>query len=403
MSLRAARNEDSLHALIDVSRSMQHNREEAVMRRRQFAIAAIAAMLGAGLAAPVSAQTDYGKPGGPVKLVVGYQPYYTQSWSGVVMRGKKFYEKYLPKGSDVEFQIGLQGAIIVNNMLAGKQNIGYMGDMPAIVSTTKTEVADVRLVANLGLGFDQCNIFLARNDAPKFQDATQALRWLDGKSVAVPKGSCTDRYAQATFKKLKINPKEYLNQNIEVITSNFRAGKIDAAVIWEPTASRLVQEGLARRIASGSSVEENDGGFLAMRADLIKQRPDVVKAWLEAELDAQLFIADPKNSAEVVKMAKEQTTGFNERVLWYSLYGKYDEKTGGHAVRTYMHYAFTPQARELITRAAAFLHSVKSINVDKLRPEAIESKWTEDILKERGLKAPIGEVKALPDSQAPKG
>lgn len=372
------------------------------MRRRQFAIAAVAALLGAGLAAPVAAQTSYGKPGTPVKLVVGYQPYYTQSWSGVVMRGKKFYEKYLPKGSEVEFQIGLQGAIIVNNMLAGKQNIGYMGDMPAIVSTTKTEVADVRLVANLGLGYDQCNIFLARNDAPKFQDATQALRWLDGKSVAVPKGSCTDRYAQATFKKLNVTPREYLNQNIEVITSNFRAGKIDAAVIWEPTASRLVQEGLARRIASGSSVQENDGGFLAMRADLMAQRPDVVKAWLEAELDAQLFIADPKNSAEVVKMAKAQTTGFNERVLWYSLYGSYDPKAGGHPVRNFMHYTFTPEARELISRAATFLHSVKSINVPRLRPEAIESKWTEDILKARGLKAPIGEVKALPDSQAPK-
>ena len=93
------------------------------------------------------AQDDYGKPGGPVKLTVGYQPYYTQSWSGVVMRGKKFYEKYLPPGSQIEFQIGLQGAIIVNNMLAGKQSIGYMGDMPAIVSTTKTETADIRLVA----------------------------------------------------------------------------------------------------------------------------------------------------------------------------------------------------------------------------------------------------------------
>ena len=62
-----------------------------------------------------AAQKDYGKPGEPVKLVVGYQPYYTESWSGVIMRGKKFYEKYLPKGSTVEFQIGLQGAIIVNN------------------------------------------------------------------------------------------------------------------------------------------------------------------------------------------------------------------------------------------------------------------------------------------------
>ena len=370
------------------------------MHRRQFAAAAVAALLGVGIALPAAAQ--YGKPGEPVKLVVGYQPYYTQSWSGLVMRGKKFYEKYLPKGSEVEFQIGLQGAIIVNNMLAGKQHIGYMGDMPAIVSTTKTEVADIRLVANLGLGYDQCNIFLARTDAPKFANATEALKWLDGKVVAVPKGSCTDRYAQATFKKLNVNPKEYLNQNIEVITSNFRAGKIDAAVIWEPTASRLVQEGLARRVASGASVQENDGGFLAMRYDLMQARPDVVKAWLNAELDAQLFVADPKNAGEIIKMAKEQTTGFPERVLWYSLYGTYDPNAGGHPTRNYLHYTFTPDTRELITRAATFLHSVKSINVDKIRPEAIDAKWTEEILKERKLKAPIGEVKALPDAQAPK-
>ncbi len=373
------------------------------MKRRQFTATAIATLLGACMALPaLAADIDYGKPGTPVKLVVGYQPYYTQSWSGLVMRGKKFYEKYLPKGSEVEFQIGLQGAIIVNNMLAGKQNIGYMGDMPAIVSTTKQDVADIRLVGVLGLGYDQCNIFLASNDAPKFTDAAQALKWLDGKTVAVPKGSCTDRYAQATFKKVNVTPKEYLNQNIEVITSNFRAGKIDAAVIWEPTASRLVQEGLARRIASGASVQENDGGFLAMREDLIKQRPDVVKGWLQAELDAQLFIADAKNAAEVIKMAKEQTTGFSERVLWYSLYGSYDANAGGQQVRNQLHFGFTPEARELINRASAFLFSIKSINVEKLRPEAIESKWTEDILKERGLKAPIGEVRAQPESNAPK-
>src|SRR5439155_1012330 len=181
-----------------------------------------------------------------------------------------------------------------------------------------------------------------------------------------------------------IQPKEYLNQNIEVITSNFRAGKLDAAVMWEPTTSRLVGDGLARLIATGKSVQENDGGLLGMRADLIKQRPDVVKAWLQAELDAQLFIADPKNASEVIKMAKEQTTGFSEKVLWNSLYGRYPDVAGGGDTRNIMHYTFTPEARELISRAAAFLHSIKSINVDKVRPEAIESKWTEDILRERG-------------------
>jgi NitT/TauT family transport system substrate-binding protein len=369
------------------------------MNRRHFTAAAVAALFSTWAFA---ADIDYGKQGAPVNLVVGYQPYYTQAWSGVVMRGKKFYEKYLPKGSNVEFQIGLQGAIIVNNMLAGKQHIGYMGDMPSIVSTTKTEVADVRLVANLGLAYDQCNAFLVRNDAPQFKSDQEAIKWLHGKTVAVPKGSCTDRFAQAVFKKSGIQPKEYLNQNIEVITSNFRAGKLDAAVMWEPTTSRLVGEGLARLVATGKSVQENDGGFLAMRADLIKARPDVVKAWLQAELDAQLFIADAKNSAEVVKMAKEQTTGFSEKVLWTSLYGRHPDTAGGGEMRNMMHYSFTPEARELISRAAAFLHSIKSINTDKIRPEAIESKWTEEILKERGLKAPIGEVKALPAAQAPK-
>src|SRR5262249_59927017 len=117
-----------------------------LMHRRHVAAAAVAVLFGASVSvAAFGGEMDYGKPGTPVKLVVGYQPYYTQSWSGVVMRGKKFYEKYLPKGSRVEFQIGLQGAIIVNNMLAGNQHIGYLGDMPSIVATTKTEIAAVRL------------------------------------------------------------------------------------------------------------------------------------------------------------------------------------------------------------------------------------------------------------------
>ena len=362
------------------------------------AMMAAVVLVAGGLTTARAADLEYGKPGQPVQLVVGYQPYYAQSWSGVVMRSKELWKKYLPPGSTVEFQIGLQGAIIVNQMLAGKQHIGYMGDMPAIVATTKQEVADVRLVAMLGLGHDQCNIFLARKDAPQFTDPRQAIKWLDGKQVAVPKGSCTDRFAQAVFKKEKIQPAAYLNQNIEVITSGFRAGKLDAAVIWEPTASRLVDEGLARRIASGTSVSENDAGILAMRHDLIKQRPDVVKGWLNAEIDAQLFAADPKNALEVARMVAQQTTGFTEKVLWMALYGQYPASQGGDLVRNSYEFAFTPASRELIGRATSFLHSVKSINVDKLRAEAIMPEFGEQILRERGLKAPIAVINAMPAS-----
>ena len=120
-------------------------------------------------------------------------------------------------------------------MIAGKQHIGYMGDMPAIISTTKNDITDIRIVGTLGMGQDLCNILLARKDAPDFKDAKAAIQWLNGKQIAVPQGACTDRFTRALFKKEKVTPGAYLNQNIEVITSGFRAGKLDAAAIWEST------------------------------------------------------------------------------------------------------------------------------------------------------------------------
>ena len=52
-----------------------------------------AAMLVMGLAAAGSVNTanaaeiDFGNVGDPIDLVIGYQPYYTEAWSGVVMKG----------------------------------------------------------------------------------------------------------------------------------------------------------------------------------------------------------------------------------------------------------------------------------------------------------------------------
>jgi NitT/TauT family transport system substrate-binding protein len=361
------------------------------------ASAGLAIIVMTALPAGAQATKDYGKPGTPINLVIGYQPYYTESWSGLIMRGQKFYEKYLPKGSSVSFQIGLQGAIIVNGMLAGKVDVGYVGDMPAIVATSHANIRDLRLVSVLGLGYDQCNIFLVRNSAPQFKSPDDAIKWLNGKTVAVPKGSCTDRFAQAVFKRFNIEPSEYLNQSIEVITSGFRAGKLDAAVIWEPTASLIVANKLARRVASGASVGERDGGFMVMPEALIQQRPDVVKDWLEAELDSELYFADSKNDMSVAKMAAEQTTGFPQKVLWASAFGTIPKSAGGTDTRIVLAYGFTPDAMGLIHKASKFLHEIKSISAE-VRPDAVQPQFTAAILKARGLTTPIGEVKALPDS-----
>ena len=103
------------------------------------------------LSQSVFAEVGFGKPGEPVNLVVGYQPYYTESWSGVVINGKKLWKKHLPSGSKVDFEIGLQGSVIVGKMLGEKNHIGYMGDMPSIVASMREKQVDLRMISVLGL------------------------------------------------------------------------------------------------------------------------------------------------------------------------------------------------------------------------------------------------------------
>ncbi|MDP1791465.1 MAG: nitrate ABC transporter substrate-binding protein, partial [Methylibium sp.] len=122
------------------------------------------------------------------------------------------------------------------------------------------------------------------------------------------------------------------------------------------------------------------------------------KAWLNAELDAQLFLADPKNAMEVAAMAAQQATGFSEKMLWSSLYGQYPAEVGGIPVRMQLPFTLTPEVVAQIGQSAAFLFSIKSINVEKLRAEALMNDMAAQVLKERNLSSPIGEVKSMPDS-----
>jgi len=212
----------------------------------------------------------------PVSLTVGYQPYDTISYSAVVIRGLELWKKHLPPGSTVDFESALQGAIIVNAMLADKQQIGYLGDMPAVVSTTKIKQAPIKLVASTGLSAGQrCNVIMVRADAPQFRTPEEAVKWLDGKTIATPRGSCADRFLRQVIEMAGIKPKEVLNQSIEVIATNFRANRIDAATLWEPSVSRIgdfVGEGIAREVVTGHNFNMPDGGFIAMREDFMKKK-----------------------------------------------------------------------------------------------------------------------------------
>jgi NitT/TauT family transport system substrate-binding protein len=335
---------------------------------------------------------DVVSDGGAVHLTVGYQPYYTEAWSGVVMRGKEFWKKYLPKGSTVDFQVGLQGSIVVSQMLAGKQQIGYVGDMPGIVGVSKRSTRDLRIVATLGLSEDQCGVFLVRPDAPDFANQRDALAWFNGKTIATPQGSCADRIAQATFDALDVKPAAYLNQSIEVITSSFQNHTIDGAIVWEPVPSRLVNAGLAKRVASGALTGQHDGGFLVMDKEFTDKHPEVAKSWLKAELDAQRFLADPANADEIVRIAQSQTQGYSATDLRDALYGKWPTDRGGNAdgIRLRLPFVPTDESADLIKTATDFLFRIKAIPAATLPDGAVQPDTASAVLRDAGVNTTVG-------------
>lgn len=379
------------------------SRIKSLTRALRAAVVAVAGLGIMGTAPTATAVEPYGEPGDPINLTIGYQPYYTQAWTAVIMKEQELWKKYLPEGSEVQWSIGLQGSIIVNAMLAGKHDIGYMGDMPAIVAASNYRTRDLRIVSVLGMAFDQCSNIMVRNDAPDFSSPAEAVKWWEGKRVAVAKGSCTDRTAQAVMKEIGVEPAAYLNQNIEVQTSGFKAGKLDSSIIWEPTASKLVLDGIARKAADAGVIDQMDGGFMTMQASLIEQRPDVVEGWLRAELEAHQFMLNPDNYMEVVNMAHKNTQGFSKEALWMSLAGKYPEAMGGRPFRNINYYGFNEDADKLLKDATAFLHEIKSVSEPELREEAVLRDLTGKIVEENDLEIPLGRIESQPPESFPGG
>ncbi len=256
-------------------------RAASLMRSALAALAPFALMTGIA-----HAQPDLGKPGGPVKLVVGYQPYYTQV---VVRRGDARQEVLRevpaeglggrvpdrPAGRDHRQQHARQQA---EHRLHGRHAVDRVDDQDR-------DVADIRLVANLGLALRPVQHLprpqrrAAVQASPK--EATQVARRQDRRGaegllhrpLRVRRRSRREAY----------QPKEYLNQNIEVITSNFRAGKIDAAVIWEPTdvaagaggpraARRLRRERAGERRRVPRDARRSDQGAARRREGVADRR-----------------------------------------------------------------------------------------------------------------------------------
>lgn len=321
--------------------------------------------------------------GAPVAITVNYFLGWTGAWDTVILRATKNWEKWLPVGSTVEWKRNLQGPPVVTDLLANKQQIAYLGDNPAIVSTTKRALASVSIVGTNLVSYGRmCGTFVVRSDAPQFKDFKEAARWLDGKTVGVPKGSCADRLGRIILAAEGVNVTWQQMQG-EVIVTSLQAKKLDAGVMYEPHLSKTVFDGHARYAISPGVYNEVDADMVLMRNDFIEKNRNAAVAWMKANIEALYFLRD--KPMETVELLKKELPDYSRENIWFALYGTLPDGIGAKPPIEKAYLAINPEARALIDRAHKFLVDNKVVSEPTLPPDAVRTDIVEQAFKELGL------------------
>jgi len=77
-------------------------------------------------------------------LTMGYQPFSAHAWEALIMKHSDIPQKYLPDGYSLEWQSALQGAVVGNRISVGKNQVGWTGDMPALMTIAQNETPSSR-------------------------------------------------------------------------------------------------------------------------------------------------------------------------------------------------------------------------------------------------------------------
>lgn len=297
----------------------------------------------------------------------------------------------------MRFEPHLTGPPMINAMLANKMQIATMGDMPSLVLTTKQKVADLRLVSvTMFSNGQQCEKILVGKSAPQFKDYIEGAKWITGKQFAYHKGTCANRITESIISQGGFKPSEILIMPIEVIASNFEAGKLDAGVMWEPHARRQVELGNARYAATSAPWGEKDANFTSMRQDFIEKHPEAAAGWLKAEIEAlQFLINNPRESAKIIA---SELTGYDEKTVWAALYEINPTSIGGDPVNYVAKLNFDDEVLQLMRKGYAFLHSIKVIESGEMPKNSINPEPLKRAIKEMNVAAPLGEIRGQPRS-----
>lgn len=280
------------------------------MKKKSFAVLTIIILIILFLA--LGLQSAQNKKIKTANINIGYQSITAQTWGALVIKRLSLIEKYYDQGElNVGWSNFASGPPITSNMIGGKLDIGFMGDMPLLINGDfgqNNKYYDSQLIMFDGKGLDGINqdIIVKNNDNINKPDD------LSGKKVSVPNSSSAHRHLMQELSLAKIDS-SLVNisfQDIPTAVTLLEKGDIDAIVVWEPYSTYLTIEKGYKTILKTSKNRYLAG--VVANDQFIKNNHDIYKAFELALIEAHQLLNS--KSPEIIKIVSEES-GFSEKVV----------------------------------------------------------------------------------------
>lgn len=265
------------------------------------------AVLALGLAASgLSACSVAGAEDSDDVVTIGYQSKTINTvTAGTLLRNLGYFEDKLEEidpDLEVDWQDYDTGAPITAQMLAGKIDIGSMGDYPLLINGSRAGTGEDgdSMVAITGY-----NPHGALNGVVVGSDSdVKTLSDLDGGTISASVGSAGHGTLVQALERAGIDPTADVtveNQDPSVGASSLQAGSVDAVSQFVAWPGLLAFRDDARLVYDGGRLELPTLHGTVVRNEYAAEHDDIVNAFLEAQIEATAYLHEhPMEAAQIV-------------------------------------------------------------------------------------------------------
>ena len=137
------------------------------------------------------------------------------------------------------------------------------------------------------------------NDALLAKPGIASPKDLKGKTIATEVGTCDQFLMLKALASAGLTEKDvtYTNLTVPDSAAAFIAGKVDAAVIWQPWVSQIQREGTGKVIYSSADIPGLIPDIAACRTSVVEKRPGDVQKLVDVWFDIIAFLKAHEDEA----------------------------------------------------------------------------------------------------------